>query len=270
MARFVDGPLAPYRSGLASGFNDELAAVDITHLAETFREAGARGLILGWDDESKTGRPGFRNKDVASAVGEAPDVFVGFGAADPLKGAAALIQVHEAASMGLPGLSFHPAAQGISPGDRYAAPVWEAAASHALICLFHTGFTTLGAGTPGGSGIALGHGRPIHVDAIAAAYPEMVCVIAHAGRMWLAEAVTVAVHKSNVWLDLSRLDMTAAPDFLLQAIAGPLRDRCVTGSDYPFRPLGAWRSVWGDVGLPGDVKLAIEETNPMRLLARDH
>ena len=66
-------------------------------------------VLLGWDAESATGRSPLSNTRIAEMVATHPDVFRGFGAVDPLKGAAAFAGVHEAKRLGLGGISLHAA-----------------------------------------------------------------------------------------------------------------------------------------------------------------
>jgi predicted TIM-barrel fold metal-dependent hydrolase len=266
VAAFFQGPLHRYLEGMEARLESGLRVESAESIADYYRSRNARAIVLGWDTESVTDRRPLGNADIASVVAAAPDIFVGFGAADPTKGAAAVVQVHEAAGFGLAGLAFHPNAQGIGPADRYASPVWEAAADHDLICLFHTGFTDLGAGQLGGAGIRLGHGRPISVDGVAAEYPSMRIVMAHAGSVWLEEAVAVALHKRNVWLDLSGQLPGSMPPVLVEAIRGPLRDRCLFGSRYPFGSPEDWLAEWAKLEMPDEVSRAVRHENAEVLL----
>jgi predicted TIM-barrel fold metal-dependent hydrolase len=266
VAAFWDGPLHPYRSGLEAHLGRSLPEQSAEELADYYRLRDARAVVLGWDSEAMTNRRPLSSKDVAAVVAAAPDVFIGFGAADPMNGAGAVGQVHEAAGLGMAGIAFQPHAQGIGPGDRYAAPVWEATADHDLICLIETGFPTLGAGGPGGLGVRLEHGHPIHVDGLAAEYPDLRIVMAHSGSLWLDQAVAVALHKTNVWLDLSGQPPHAMPPILLDAIRGPLADRVIFGSGYPFGSPDVWLWEWGEIEVSDDVRIKVRRDNAAELL----
>lgn len=266
VAGFLDGPLAPYLEALRSHLGAAVAEETAGDLADRYRRLGGRAVLLGWDTESRTGLRPFSSSDVAGLVATAPDVFVGFGAVDPLKGSGAVADVHQTARLGLRGLSVHPAAQGVTPSDRATFPVWETAEEHGLVCQIHTGFTRLGAGLPGGGGVHLEPARPLHVDAVAAAFPGLTIVLSHAGPLWLEEALAVAVHKANVWMDLSGLDPRSLPGTVVEVLVGTLQDRVMFGSDYPFASPESWLEAWDALGLPAEVTRKVVGDNAVRLL----
>ena len=103
---------------------------------------------------------------------------------------------------GVRGFKFHPSTQGFYPNDRKAYPLYEVIAARQLPALFHTGQTGFGAQMRGGGGIRLniqpdvprrrGGGLPRHAD--------------HHGAPvvpWQDEALAVATHKPQVYIDLS-------------------------------------------------------------------
>jgi predicted TIM-barrel fold metal-dependent hydrolase len=191
---FLDGPFAPFRAQLTAYFGRPLEVMTTSEIADYYRGLDGRAVLLAWSAQTATGLPPFRNESVVEMVAEAPDVFVGFGSVDPHRGSAAVTAVHQAARDGLLGLKFHPSAQQFSPSDREFLPIFEAAEQEELVVLSHTGFTGLGAGTPS---------NPMHLDEIAATFPALQIVMAHPSWPWQDEALAVARHKTNVWIDLS-------------------------------------------------------------------
>jgi hypothetical protein len=270
VADFLEGPLAPYAPSLRSPSGAALEPITPEALAEIYRQRNGRAVLLGWDTESATHMPPLSSRKIADLVAAAPDAFLGFGAVDPTKGARAVAQVHEAARLGMLGIATHAAAQGIGPGDRFTYTVWESAADHGLVCLFHTGATRLGAGMPGGGGIRLEPGRPIHVDAVAARFPELRIVISHSGPVWRDEALTIAMHKGNVWLDLrgnSPIELDATVRDLMR---GPLAGRVLFGSDYPFGDMDRLRSDWTRLDMPESVTRRFLHDNAAELLGIEY
>jgi predicted TIM-barrel fold metal-dependent hydrolase len=267
VAALLDGPLAPFLPGLEGVGTVPQAPLEPDEVAEFFRSRDARAVLLGWDSEATTNRRPFSNDDVAALVAGAPDVFIGFGAVDAAKGAAAVAQVHEAARIGLSGLAMPPATQHPGPADRATELVWEAAAGHGLTCLFHTGVTRLGAGMPGGAGVRLSSTNPLIIDKIAARLPELRIVLAHTGRLWRAEAFAIAAHKPNVFLSLGG-DELIGPDAadLREAVTGPLKEKILFGSGYPFGDPDKWRADWSALGLSDDVLQKVLYDNAAGLL----
>jgi len=266
VSALFDGPLAPHMEGLRRYLGDELRPQDPEDVVEFYRSREARAVLLGWDSSAMIRSRALGNRDIADLVALAPDVFWGFGAVDPAAGAGAVAGVHQAARLGLRGLSFHPAAQQRSPAHHNARPIWESAAEHGLICLIHTGFTRLGAGTRGGGGIGLEPARPLFVDRVAAEHPALEVILAHTGSLWLDEAIAVVVHKTNVRLCLAGLSPKAMSPDLLELIRGPLRHRVHFGSDYPFGSPDAWLAEWDSLGFSAEINRAVLHDNILGLL----
>ena len=72
---------------------------------------------------------------------------------------------------------------------------------------------------PGGGGIRLKYSNPMRVDDVAADFPDMTIILAHPSFPWQDEALAVATHKPNVYIDLSGWSPKYFPDILV-----PLRE----------------------------------------------
>jgi predicted TIM-barrel fold metal-dependent hydrolase len=104
---------------------------------------------------------------------------------------------------GVRGFKFHPNIQAFFPNDRAFYPLYEAIAEAGLPALFHSGHSGIGAGLPGGGGIRLKYSNPMLVDDVAVDFPELKIVLAHPSFPWQDEAISVALHKRQVYIDLS-------------------------------------------------------------------
>ncbi|MEN8112882.1 MAG: amidohydrolase family protein [Actinomycetota bacterium] len=259
------GPVAPYLESLQRLPDADLEVRTVEDIASIYQQRNGKAVLLGWDAETATQRRPFSSKDVAGMVEEFPDVFFGFGSIDPARGARAVAGVHSAARLGLSGMAFHPIGQGFDPSAREAFPVYEAAADHGLVLLFHTGFSRLGSSMPGGTGLRLSHGDPRAVDEIAAEFPELQIVIAHVGQLWQKEAIAVAAHKANVWLNLVG---STAGDCLreLSQLTGIDFDRCLFGSDWCFSSLDAELDKWKSGSIEEKLRRGVLYDNAARLL----
>ena len=95
-----------------------------------------------------------------------------------------------------------------------------------LIALFHSGTTGIGAGMPGGGGVRLKYSNPMCVDDVAADFPGLDIILAHPSFPWQEEALAIAVHKPNVYIDLSGWSPKYFPENL-----DPVHEHAAQGQD---------------------------------------
>ena len=249
-------------------FRGVVPATPMDEVAEAYRQREMGAILLALDVETETGRKGNTNEEVAACVARHPDVFAGFASVDPWKGKKAVQELERAITeLGLCGLKLHPIAQGFFADERRFYPLWAKCVELGIPALFHTGQTGWGAGTPGGSGAKLKYGKPIpHLDDIAADFPELTIVLAHPSFPWQDEALSVAVHKSNVFIDLSGWAPRYFPPQLVQYARTVLQDKCLFGSDYPVLSPERWLTEFHELGLPPEVEEKILWRNALRVL----
>ena len=231
---WLDGSMRGYVEAAEAYFRSKVVRKSLAELADEYRGLDIVAVLLAWDAETATGRPRVPNSVVAEACREHPDAFAGFGSVDPHKGERAVAELDEIAELGLSGVKLHPSLQAFAPDDERHWPIFERCQELGLACLFHTGTSGIGAGRPGGQGIRLDYSRPIRLDAPAAAFPELRIVAAHFGYPWHLEMLAIAAHKTNVWVDISGWAPRYIPAEVVRALAGPLQERFLFGSDYPF------------------------------------
>jgi len=231
---WMDGSMAGYIEPAEAYFRSSAHRGSLDELADRYRALNTRALLLAWDAETATGRPRVPNETVAQACRRHPTVFLGFGSVDPRKGPSAVEEVDNIAALGLRGVKFHPSMQAFAPDEERYWPIFTACQRHGLVALFHTGTSGIGAGQPGGQGIRLDYARPIRLDAVAAAHPDLTVVAAHFGWPWHMELVAMALHKTNVYIDISGWSPRRIPAELVREIGGRLSDRFLWGSDFPF------------------------------------
>ncbi|MCD6041520.1 MAG: hypothetical protein K0R40_1123 [Burkholderiales bacterium] len=178
--------------------------------------------------------------------------------------------VHEARRLirdyGVRGFKFHPSVQEFFPNERLAYPLYEVIAEAGLPALFHTGQTGVGAGTPGGGGIRLKYSNPLCLDDVAADFPDMPIVLAHPSFPWQEEALSVATHKPQVYIDLSGWSPKYFPPILVQYANTLLKDKILFGSDYPVIAPERWMEEFEKLPIKPEVKQKIYKENAARLL----
>jgi predicted TIM-barrel fold metal-dependent hydrolase len=94
-------------------------------------------------------------------------------------------------------------------------------------------------------------------------------VLAHPSFRWQDEAISVALHKPNVYIDLSGWSPRYFPPRLVQHANTLLRDRVLFGSDFPLITPDRWLSDFEQAGFRDQVRPLILKANAARLLALD-
>ena len=97
-----------------------------------------------------------------------------------------------------------------------------------------------GAGLPGGDGFKIKYANPIYLDDVAADFPGLTIIGAHPSWPWQDEMLAIAMHKPNVYMDLSGWSPRYFPPVLVQYLKGPLKHKFIFGTDYPFIKPGRW------------------------------
>ena len=266
---WLDGSMAGYVEAAEAYFRSPVQRSSLADLAARYRGLNVRAVLLAWDAETATGRPRVPNETVAAACRDFPDVFTGLGSVDPHKGDAAVAEVANIAALGLHGVKFHPSLQAFAPDDPAYRPVFAACQEHGLLALFHTGTSGIGAGQPGGQGIGLDFARPIRLDAIAAAHPGLTVVAAHFGWPWHMELVAMALHKTNVYIDISGWSPKRIPAELVHEMRGRLSEQFLWGSDFPFITPERCLAELESLDLPEQALRRVLHDNAARILGLD-
>jgi predicted TIM-barrel fold metal-dependent hydrolase len=239
----------------------------LAEIAAHYRERRMACVVFTVDAESATGTPPVPNEEIAEAAEQNPDVIIPFAGVDPYKGKAAVRQIHRLVEeFGVRGFKFHPSIQAFHPNDRMAYPLYEAIEDAGAIAVFHTGQTGIGAGAPGGGGIRLKYSNPMDVDDVAADFPGMPIILAHPSFPWQDEALAVATHKPQVYIDLSGWSPKYFPPALVQYANSLLQDKVLFGSDYPLLSPDRWLADFAELPIKDAVRPKILKENAAALL----
>ncbi|MET0506802.1 MAG: amidohydrolase family protein, partial [Burkholderiaceae bacterium] len=168
--------------------------------------------------------------------------------------------------MGVRGFKFHPTVQGFDPDDRMAWPIYEVIAEHKLPAVFHSGHSGIGSGMRCGGGLKLQRANPMLLEDMAIDFPDIQIIVAHPSWPWQDEALSLAMHKPNIWIDLSGWSPKYFPPQLVQYANTLLKDRILFGSDFPLIPPDRWLKDFAEAGFRDDVRPLILKDNAMRLL----
>jgi predicted TIM-barrel fold metal-dependent hydrolase len=125
----------------------------------------------------------------------------------------------------------------------------------------------LASGMRCGGGLRLAYSNPMHLDDVAIDWPDMQIVMAHPSfPLARRGAVSVAMHKPNVWIDLSGWSPKYFPKQLVQYANTLLKDRVLFGSDYPLITPERWMKDFEVAGFKPEVMPGILKDNAVRLL----
>jgi predicted TIM-barrel fold metal-dependent hydrolase len=242
-------------------------APGLEEIATHYRERNMAAVVFTVDAGAATGHPPLSSADIADAAAAHSDVLIPFGSVDPARGAAAvrlarrLVEQH-----GVRGFKLHPSLQAFHPNDRAVYPLYEAFSELGVPVVVHSGQTGIGAGLPGGRGVKLRYSHPLLIDDVAADFPELTIVLAHAGMPWHDSAVSVALHKANVFLDLSGWLPRYLPAPLIRSINSIIRHKVLFGTDFPLLTPDRWLADFDTLEIKPEVRPLILKENAIRML----
>lgn len=224
------------------------------------------GFVVFTVDSPKEPRK-ISNEEIAELAHQHSDVAIPFASIDPHRGEEGVRAARRLIKdYGVKGFKFHPTVQEFFPNDRLAYPLYEVIAEAKLPALFHTGQTGVGAGTPGGGGLRLKYSNPLTLDDVAADFPDMPIILAHPSFPWQEEALSVATHKPQVYIDLSGWSPKYFPPILVQYANTLLKDKILFGSDYPVLSPEKWVEEFDKLPIKPEVRPKIMKENAARLL----
>jgi predicted TIM-barrel fold metal-dependent hydrolase len=258
----------PYVEALAQYWKKPWVALEEETVAASVTEAGVEAVLVGFDIESVTGSPPCDNAYVAGMRDRHPGTFIqAWGAVDPLKGEAALTEAVTAVKEHhVLGFHFHPIMGHFAVDDPALNPLFETITGLRVPVMIDVGTTGMGAGMPGGMGARIEHARPLAVDNLAARFPSLTIIAAHPGWPWIDEMTAVALHKGNVYWELSGWAPKYFPPSLRTDIRGRLREKIMFGSDHPSMSYERILREWDDLGYDESVMDLVFHENAERVL----
>jgi len=265
-----DGHLSlpkPVRDAAVAYFKAEPAIPTIDDIADHYRGLGIAAVVFTVDASTALGYPPNSSQDIARGAERHNDILIPFGSVDPLQGPEAIEKAKRlVGDFGVRGFKFHPSVQGFDPSDNAHYPLYETLAGFGLPLIFHTGQTGIGAGTRGGFGIKLGYSNPILLDVVAADFPSLTIIMAHPSVPWQDEAIAIATHKANVYIDLSGWSPKYFPPQLVRQANSLLQDKVLFGSDYPLLTPQRWLADFANLDLKDHIRPKILKGNAIQAL----
>lgn len=250
-------------------FSTDAGRPDLDSIAAYYRERKMAAVVFSVDAETHLHHPPVSSEEIAEGATRNSDVLIPFGSVDPnredaLDRVRRLIDDH-----GVRGFKFHPTVQNFDPSEARYQSLYAALQEAGVVALFHTGQTGIGAGLPGGRGLRLGLSNPMLLDGVAAENPDLQIIMAHPSVPWQDEALSVATHKHNTWIDLSGWSPKYFPAELVRYANSMLKKRVLFGSDFPLITPDRWLKDVEQTALKPEVMPGILKGNAVRLLGLD-
>ena len=236
-------------------------------LAEYYRSRNI-GCVVFSVDERLTGRPQVPNDEVVAFAAENSDIVMAFASVDPMRGPEAVKEARRLiATGGIRGFKLHPPLQQFHANDKAAYPFYEVVAEAKLPVIFHTGHSGIGTGMPGGGGVRLKYGNPMDIDDVAVDFPDMPIIMVHPSFPWQDEAISVCLHKPQVYIDLSGWSPKYFSPILIQYANTLLKKKMLFGSDYPLITPDRWMTDFAAIAIRDEVRPLILKENAIRLFS---
>ena len=204
-------------------------------LLQEMDQAGvSMGVVIG----RNSGRYGsLSNDDVAAIVRDYPGRFVGTASIDPSNRKTASDQITKAIKADFRAINIEPGSYPLPlmADDRKLYPVYAQCEDAGIPVIIMAG---------GSAGPDLSYTDPVHLDRVAADFPDLKIVVSHGGWPWVHQVLHIAFRRPNIYLSPDQyLANMAGTDDYVKAADGFLADRFLYASSYPFTPVkeyAAW------------------------------
>ena len=244
----------PYVEALEKYWGRAWQAKTEEEVVAEFKEFGIEAMLVALDLTTTIETPPCDNNYVAGMRDRHDTIIQAWAAIEPALGEAAIEEAkHAINDLNMIGFHFHPIMQHIRVDDKSFYPLWDEITQLKAPVMIDVGMTGMGAGTPGGLGAKTRNAHPASIDALAADFPDLTIIMSHPGYPWIDETTAVALHKGNVFWEMSGWSPKYLPDSLKKDIRSRLKDKVMFGSDYPSIPYKRILSEWDHMGYSDDM-----------------
>ena len=205
------------------------------------------------------------NEEVAEAVRKHPDRFVGSGTVNPLKKPGDVARdverlVHELNMkvIRLEPYMYGDGTTGLAPNDKHYWPVYLKCQELGVAVAVQVGHT--------GPLLPSECGRPIYLDEVALAFPELTIIGCHLGQPWHEEMTTLAWKHPNVYVETSARTPKHWPASFVEFVRGWGRDKVIWATDYPLLSFERTLDELEALDLPADLFRKVVRDNAIAAL----
>jgi predicted TIM-barrel fold metal-dependent hydrolase len=249
----------------AKYFGDVQPPKTLDDMAAYYRARRMACVVFTVDGKNQT-TAHVTNDEVLAFAERNADIVIPFVSVDPTRGAAGVREAQRLIDTGkVRGFKLHPQTQAFFANDPAIYPFYEVIEAAKLPIIVHSGHSGMGTGMRGGGGIRLKYGNPMLLDDVAVDFPDMPIIIAHPSFPWQDEALSVCLHKPQVYIDLSGWSPKYFPPNLVQYANTQLKHKMLFGSDYPVLTPDRWMKDFAALPIKDEVRPLILKENAVRL-----
>jgi predicted TIM-barrel fold metal-dependent hydrolase len=177
---------------------------------------------------------------VAEAVNLYPDRFIGFHTCDPVGYPEdnAKVLEHAVKGLGLKGVKIYPGYNNSFPNDPRWFPIYQKANELDIPVVVHTGYTVTHLGPNNFAPLLQQY--PLHLEEVAATFPNLRIVMAHFANPWAEDAIQLMRKYDNVYADTAygAFPFSWKVNALVWAKNFGVNHKVLFGSDYPLHSPG--------------------------------
>ena len=173
------------------------------------------------------------NDDVAAFVEKYPDRFTGAGTVnilqkpmDVARECERLVNDLKMCAIRLEPYMYGDGTQGLAPTDKHYWPVYMKCVELGVPVCIQVGHT--------GPTLPSECGRPIYLDEVALAFPELKIVGCHLGQPWHEEMMILAWKHDNIYIETSARTPKHWPSSFVDFVKGRGREKVLWATDYPL------------------------------------
>lgn len=229
-------------------------------------EAGVDKIILS--SFYYKGDPVMTNEEVSAIAKDYPDRFIPAGTVNvldkPMKVAADveyLVKDLGMCCIRLEPYMYGDGMTGLAPNDKHYWPVYMKCSELGIPVALQVGHT--------GPLLPSECGRPIYLDEVALAFPDLTLIGCHVGQPWHEEMMTLAWKHPNVYLETSARGPRQWPESLVHYTKTWGQDKVIWATDYPLLTFDRTLTELEDLGISKEIYRKVTRDNLIRAFGLD-
>lgn len=233
----------------------------VEKMIEEMDKAGVDRIVLS--SFYYKGEPVVTNEEVAEFVKKTPDRFIAAGTVNVLKRPMDVAREVERLvnDLGMRAIRLEPymygdGMTGLPPNDKHYWPVYIKCAELGVPACLQVGHT--------GPLLPSECGRPIYLDEVALAFPELKIIGCHLGQPWHEEMMTLAWKHPNVYIETSARTPKHWPASFKEFVLGWGQDKVLWATDYPLLTFGRTLDELDELKLPDEIFRKVVRDNTLR------